>query len=121
MGLQDFHDAIDQHFERRVALRLLRADFVRCAHRLQMLGVPIGNARLDTSLGETYAQLRELSEKIEQAQRMLNSAANVLSCVANLILELIRYSVGLDDENYALLHAFFSLNAMTFTDIGWEE
>ena len=82
---------------------------------------PAPLSQLDSLMHETYRQLLDLSNRVEAAQNAVKAAANVLSCVTRLILLLMRYRFGLDDENFALLQAFLSLNVADSDEQGWEE
>jgi Bardet-Biedl syndrome 9 protein len=83
LPLQDFYNAIDQHFERRLELRSALSDLNDCAHQFRIIEKrllvrfkdrnPAPLSQLDSLMHETYRQLLDLSNRVVALRQRLAS------------------------------------------------
>ncbi|GMH86005.1 hypothetical protein TL16_g10406 [Triparma laevis f. inornata] len=131
LPLQDFYNAIDQHFWWRLKLAENLSAQNDCAQQFRTIqkrlllrfkdrnAVPL--QQLDVLLAETYHKLLELSKEVENAQWSLKSSANELSCTTLLILLFIKLRYDMSEEECEVLSSNLTPNVSDCEACGWEE
>ena len=131
LPLQDFYNAVDQHFWWRQKLVELLSGQNDCAQQFRTIqkrlllrfkdrnAVPL--QQLDVIMSETYHRLIELSEQCESAQNSLKAASNELSCATSLILLFIKLKYSLSGEEHEILAAHITPLVTDNDACGWEE
>ncbi|CAJ1431415.1 unnamed protein product [Effrenium voratum] len=131
LPLHDYFALIDDHFELRRHLDELRKDL---ADRTQQYRViqkrllvrfkdrnPSPLNHLDTLLNLTFEQTILLTDGIDEVEQALRTVSCHLSAATELVLLLIKFRFGFDDENYKVLRRHFSPEICDTTEQGWEE
>lgn len=131
LPLHDYFALVDDHFALRKHLEELRTDL---ADRTQQYRViqkrllvrfkdrnPAPLNHLDSLLTLTFEQTLQLMEAIEDAERALRTVSGHLSAATELVLLLIRFRFGLDEENFRVLRSHFSPEMFDSIEQGWEE
>lgn len=133
LPLADFFVCIDQHFEARTKLLEVNTKLENRAHQFRIIqkrllvrfkdrnSSPLGH--LDTLMRGTFNKMIDLGNEVEQCQKNLVAKASRLSTVTCLMLMLMRYRFGLDDENYTILEGHLSpiIDDLDSGEQGWEE
>ncbi|XP_063611687.1 protein PTHB1-like [Penaeus indicus] len=122
---------IDAHFLRRKKHEELMGQLVQRATQFRAVQrrlltkfkdkTPTPLTNLDNLLEGTYKQILQITDVINDNIRGLEEDGCQLSCAVRLILELVRLSVGMSDQHFALLSAAISPIVHTSMDQGWEE
>eukprot|EP00913_Durusdinium_trenchii_P004632 g4301.t1 len=131
LPLHDYFALIDDHFELRRHLDELRKDL---ADRTQQYRViqkrllvrfkdrnPSPLNHLDTLLNLTFEQTILLTDAIDDVEQALRTVSCHLSAATELILLLIKFRFGLDEDNFSVLRRHFSPEICDTTEQGWEE
>lgn len=131
LPLADFFACIDDHFQCREALNEAHSLLNDRAHQFRLIQkrllvrfkdrnpAPLNN--LDQLLHGTYNQLIDIGHQVERVQADLIEASNRLSCATHLLLLLMRFRFGLDDNNFEVLQAHLSPVVQDTQEQGWEE
>ena len=129
--LQDFFNVIDVHFASRQycdrlakALEIRAQQFRTIQKRLLVRFKernPASLSHLDKLLEETYHELLELSESMEEGQREIVRLGGALAGSCQLILLLMRFKFDLSPESFDVLKCYLSPEVPHKLDQGWEE
>lgn len=133
MPLADFFACIDEHFEARNKLLETNRQLEDRAHQFRIIqkrllvrfkdrnSAPL--AHLDTLMRGTFNKMIDIGNEVEQCQKVLRQKSSRLSTVTCLMLMLMRYRFGLDDDNYTVLEGHLSpiIDDLQSGDQGWEE
>lgn len=131
LPLADFFGCIDEHFECRQNLLRAASELNDRAHQFRVIEkrllvrfkdrnpAPLNN--LDVLLQSTHEQLIHLGGKTEKCQNDLANASNRLSCATHLLLMLMRFRFGLDEDNFNVLKSHLCPEMIDTEDQGWEE
>jgi len=131
LPLQDYFAIIDDHFKAREALVQLNQTLAERAHQFRSIQKrllvrfkdrnPAPLTNLDTLMSQTYSMLTDFAKQVEAKQRALTTAGNRLSCATRLMVMLIRYRFGLDEDNYHVLEEYLTPMVVDTQEQGWEE
>lgn len=131
LPLNEYFEIIDRHFELRKNIQQCSDLLGRHAQQFRAIQkrlltrfkdkTPVGLAHLDTLLDGTYMQLMALGEKNESFEAELVECSSQLSLATQLINNLLRLSVHMNDEEYGALKASLSPTVITDSEQGWEE
>jgi Bardet-Biedl syndrome 9 protein len=131
LPLHDYFALMDEHFNYRKQLEELRADL---ADRTQQYRViqkrllvrfkdrnPSPLNHLDQLLAVTFEQTVQLTEAIDDVERLLRQVSCHLAAATELVLLLIKFRFELDEENFRVLRLHLSPEIFDTIDQGWEE
>ncbi|CAE7218110.1 BBS9 [Symbiodinium pilosum] len=131
LPLHDYFALIDDHFDLRRHLDELRKDL---ADRTQQYRViqkrllvrfkdrnPSPLNHLDTLLNLTFEQTLLLTDAIDDVEQALRTVSCHLSAATELVLLLIKFRFGLDEDNSNVLRRHLSPEVCDTTEQGWEE
>jgi Bardet-Biedl syndrome 9 protein len=131
LPLADFFQCIDDHFACRKQLEESHDVLNNRAHQYRTIQKrllvrfkdrnPAPLNHLDWLIQGTHSQLIDIGNTIEGLGEDLIVSSNRLSCATHLMLMLIRYRFGLDDESFEVLRAHLSPDVEDNQDQGWEE
>jgi len=131
LPLHDYFALIDDHFALRKHLEELRSDLADRTHQYRVIQKrllvrfkdrnPSPLSHLDTLLALTYEQTIQLTDAIDDVERALRTVSCHLAAATELVLLLIRYRFGLDEENFQALRLHLSPDLCDTVDQGWEE
>ncbi|XP_055931600.1 protein PTHB1-like isoform X2 [Argiope bruennichi] len=129
--LQDYFKVIEEHFTNRQVIQEVE-DLI--AHRSLQFRVvqkrlltklkdstpsPLNN--LDTLLEATHRQIMSVTETMDRHLKALESSCCALSAATNLILLLIKVTIGMKEDEWMYLTACFSPAVNSDSYQGWEE
>eukprot|EP00439_Symbiodinium_sp_Y106_P064187 s2827_g10.t1 len=131
LPLHDYFALIDDHFDLRRHLDELRKDL---ADRTQQYRViqkrllvrfkdrnPSPLNHLDTLLNLTFEQTLLLTDAIDDVEQALRTVSCHLSAATELVLLLIKFRFGMDEENFIALRRHLTPEVCDTTEQGWEE
>ncbi|XP_042887369.1 protein PTHB1-like, partial [Penaeus japonicus] len=131
LPINELFSEIDAHYLRRKKHEELMGQLVQRATQFRAVQrrlltkfkdkTPTPLTNLDNLLEGTYKQILQITDVINDNVRGLEEDGCQLSCVVRLILELVRLSVSMSDQHFALLSATISPIVHTSMDQGWEE
>jgi len=131
LPLHDYFALIDDHFELRRHLEELRNDLTDRTHQYRVIQKrllvrfkdrnPSPLNHLDTLLNATFEQTMLLTDAIDDVEQALRMVSCHLSAATELVLLLIRFRFGLDDENIRILRLHLSPELSDTVEQGWEE
>lgn len=131
LPLHDYFALIDDHFDLRRHLDELRKDL---ADRTQQYRViqkrllvrfkdrnPSPLNHLDTLLNLTFEQTLLLTDAIDDVEQALRTVSCHLSAATELVLLLVKFRFGMDEENFIALRRHLTPEVCDTTEQGWEE
>lgn len=131
LPLHDYFALIDDHFELRKHLEELRKDLEDRTHQYRVIQKrllvrfkdrnPSPLNHLDTLLNLTFEQTVLLTDAIDDVEQALRTVSCHLSAATELVLLLVRFRFGLDDENFQILRLHLSPELSDTVEQGWEE
>jgi len=131
LPLHDYFVLIDKHHEKRVKMQELRKVLEDRAHQFRVVQKrllvrfkdknPTPLSQLDVLFNDTYNSLLELGDQMQNTEDGLKDATNHLVCATQLMVFLIRFKYGLDEENFTVLNHYLSSTVTDSLDQGWEE
>eukprot|EP00931_Biecheleriopsis_adriatica_P004464 TRINITY_DN106128_c0_g1_i1.p1 TRINITY_DN106128_c0_g1~~TRINITY_DN106128_c0_g1_i1.p1 ORF type:complete len:906 (+),score=217.10 TRINITY_DN106128_c0_g1_i1:235-2718(+) len=131
LPLHDYFALIDDHFELRRHLDELRKDLTDRTHQYRVIQKrllvrfkdrnPSPLNHLDTLLNLTFEQTVLLTDAIDDVEQALRTVSCHLTAATELVLALIRFRFGLDDENFKILRLHLSPELCDTVEQGWEE
>mmetsp|Transcript_31454 Transcript_31454/g.57089 ORF Transcript_31454/g.57089 Transcript_31454/m.57089 type:complete len:863 (+) Transcript_31454:102-2690(+) len=131
LPLHDYFALIDDHFELRRHLEELRNDLTDRTHQYRVIQKrllvrfkdrnPSPLNHLDNLLNLTFDQTVLLTDAIDDVEQALRMVSCHLSAATELVLFLIRFRFGLDDENFRILRLHLSPELCDTVEQGWEE
>jgi len=131
LPLADFFQCIDDHFACRKQLEDAHDVLNNRAHQYRTIQKrllvrfkdrnPAPLNHLDWLIQGTHSQLIDVGNNIEKLGEDLIVSSNRLSCATYLMLMLIRYRFGLDDDSFEVLRAHLSPDVEDNQEQGWEE
>lgn len=129
--VHELFSEIDAHFMRRKKLHELQAQLVQRATQFRAVQrrlltkfkdkTPTPLTNLDNLLEGTYKQILQITDVINENVRGLEEDGCILSCVIQVILELVRLQTKMADQEFSLLTAAVSPIVHSSMDQGWEE
>lgn len=131
LPLHDYFVLIDKHHEKRKKMDELRKVLEDRAHQFRVVQKrllvrfkdknPTPLSQLDVLFNDTYNSLLKLGEQMKNTEDDLKDATTHLVCATQLMVFLIRFKYGLDEENFAVLRQYLSSTVTDSLDQGWEE
>lgn len=131
LPLHDYFLIIDKHHACRNKIAELRKKLEDHAHQFRVIQKrllvrfkdknPTPLQQLDVLFNETYNKLLDLGADMKKSQDELSFSANQLACATQLMVLLIRFKYGLDEENFAVLTSYLSPIVADNLEQGWEE
>ncbi|XP_068235573.1 protein PTHB1 [Palaemon carinicauda] len=129
--IHELFSEIDAHLMRRKKLYELQAQLVQRATQFRAVQrrlltkfkdkTPTPLTNLDNLLEGTYKQILQITDIINDSVRGLEEDGCILSCVVQVILELVRLQTKMTDHEFSLLIASVSPVVQCGMDQGWEE
>lgn len=131
LPLHDYFALMDDHFALRKHLEEVRVDLgdrtqqYRAVQKRLLVRFKDRNPAplnsLDVILTQTFEQIMQLADGIEEAERGLLSVSRHLSAATELVLLLIRYRFDMDDANFTILRRHLTPRVVDSPEQGWEE
>ncbi|XP_065888680.1 protein PTHB1-like isoform X1 [Dysidea avara] len=131
LPLKEYFEIVEDHFK----LRVEREQYLLAVeqHSQQFRAIqkrlltrfkdktPSSLQHLDTLLDGTFLQLIALSDKCQSIEEELSVVNNRLCCATNFIVDLVRLSAGMSDEECDVLRVCLCVSPDHLIEQGWEE